>query len=475
MKKTGEALVANAAGATLGRRQFLGGMAGLGLAGWSGGGVQSTPGSPHAANDLVIRNAYIITMDPALGDLPRADLHIQGTQIRAVQPNIQVPGAQEIDGAGMLVLPGLVDTHWHVWTSVLRAMAGSEPGKGYFDLTRAFGKHFTPDDIYHSSRLGLLEAVYSGITYVHDWCHNVASQEHAEASLRALRELGLRGRFSVGPASGQPSGSGIKLEVLEHLHTNLKTYAPEGLVSLGLAWPGLGEDIDVRKREVETARALGVPVSVHAGRRSRREDGISRLKNYFGPDLQIIHAVKATHKELKDLAAAGTSLSISPYSELRIGYGIPPIPAMLESGAAIGLSVDTTPLSGNVDLFAVMKVFMNLANALTHDEFVVPARRILALATLEGARSMGVDRQVGSLTPGKQADLIMVDLQAPNLGVYPDPVQALVLAAQPANVDTVLVAGKVLKRRGKLTVVDSGEVIREAQSTLKGLRKRSDW
>ncbi|GAB2794318.1 amidohydrolase family protein [Rhabdobacter roseus] len=475
MKKLREESAADPTTSTLRRRQFLGGMAGLGLAGWSGVSAQSTPSGSSGAGDVVIRNAYVITMDPTLGDLPRGDVHVRDSRIEAVGAGLQVPGAQEIDGEDMLVLPGLVETHWHVWTAVLRAMAGSKPGGGYFDLTGTFGKLFTPEDTYHSSRLGLAEAVFSGITYVHDWCHNVQSQEHAEASLRALRELGIRGRFSVGPASGQPSGSGIKLDVLQHLHTNLGTYSPEGRVSLGLAWPGLGDALDVRKQEIETARALKVPISVHAGRRARREDGISKLKDYFGPDLQIIHGITATQKELKALAVAGTSLSISPYSELRIGYGIPPVNAMLDSGIALGLSVDTTPLSGNADMFAVMKIFINLANALAKDEFVVSARRILALATLEGARSMGVSQQIGSLTPGKQADVIMVSKQALNLGVFTDPVAALVLAAQPANVDTVMVAGKVLKRHGKLTVVDSGEVIRQAQSTLKGLLQRSDW
>jgi 5-methylthioadenosine/S-adenosylhomocysteine deaminase len=182
-----------------------------------------------------------------------------------------------------------------------------------------------------------------------------------------------------------------------------------------------------------------------------------------------------TPEEVKALAASGASVSISPYSELRIGFGVPPTSRFLEAGIPMGLSVDTTTLSGNADMFGIMKVTQNAENARTENEFQLPARRVLELATIEGARSMGMADRIGSLVPGKRADLIMVDTRAINLGVFTDPAHMLVEAAQPSNVDTVMVDGRILKRGGRLVAVDAGRVVDEARIALAGLRKRANW
>jgi cytosine/adenosine deaminase-related metal-dependent hydrolase len=191
--------------------------------------------------------------------------------------------------------------------------------------------------------------------------------------------------------------------------------------------------------------------------------------------MQVIHAVWCTPEEIRALVASGATVSISPYSELRIGFGFPIAAELLEAGVPVGLSVDTTTLTGNADMFAIMKAVQNIENGRALDEFAISARRVLELATITGARSMGLDGSVGSLTPGKRADVIMVDTHAVNLAVFTEPAHLLVEAAQPANVDTVIIDGAIVKRDGVLTAVDVDEVIDAAARSFAELRRRSGW
>ncbi|HEY7484551.1 MAG TPA: amidohydrolase family protein [Streptosporangiaceae bacterium] len=424
--------------------------------------------------DLVLRNGYVMTMDEP-GDLPDADVHIAGGAIAAVGPDLDVPGATSIDAGGMIVLPGLVDTHWHMWNTLLRSM--SDPA-GYFHTSVGFGRVFRPDDVYQGTRLAAAEAIYSGITFVHDWCHNVGGPDYAAASLRALAESGLRARFSYGWGAGHANDRTIDLAHLEELHQSWD----HGLLSLGLAWrgpassnPAIVTTPEVYLEELRTARRLGLPVTVHAsGPRSAagQIDELARA-GLLGPDLQIIHANNATDEEIDSLAAAGAAVSVSPFSELRIGYGFPKVRELLAAGVPTGLSIDTTVLSGNADMFAIMKVTQNIENGRAHDEFALPARRVLELATIEGARSMGMGDVIGSLRPGKRADVILVSTDTPNLVVFTDPAHLLVTAAQPANVDTVIVDGRIRKRNGALTTFDTALIAREARAALAAVRARA--
>ena len=191
--------------------------------------------------------------------------------------------------------------------------------------------------------------------------------------------------------------------------------------------------------------------------------------------MQLIHANMASADEIKAVAAAGASISISPFTELRIGFGLPQTAKFLEAGIPVGLSVDTVELSGNADMFGIMKVVQNVDNGIAENEFKLSARRVLQLATIEGARSMGLADKVGSLKAGKRADLIMVSTRSINLAVFGDPAHMLVTAAEPANVDTVVVDGRILKRNGKLTAVNVDEVVRDAAAANVALRKRANW
>jgi len=391
-------------------------------------------------------------------------------------------GTPELDAAGMIVAPGLVDTHWHMWNTLLRSMSADPSGPGYFKVMIGAGRVYGPGDIYASTRLACAEAVSSGITTVHDWCHNVRDPGHAEAGVRALAGSGLRARFSYGVAAGHPSDQAMDLDGLARLHRDWDACSAGGRLSLGMAWRGPGGSNPavrvpepVYRREIEAARALGIPVTVHASgpRTAQGQIGTLAAGGLLGPDLQVVHANCATSDEIAALAAAGTQVSISPHSELLIGYGLPRTAELLAAGIGVGLSVDSTVLTGNADMFSIMKVTQGIVNALAGDEFAMTHRQALSLGTIEGARSLGLGGVTGSLTPGKRADIICVSTSGPNLGVLTDLAHLLVTAAQPGNVDTVIVDGRVLKRAGVLTAVDLAQIRADAQQALAGVRARA--
>jgi len=424
--------------------------------------------------EFLIRDAYVITMEPGAGDIPGGSVHVRGGEIVAVGKNLRAPGAEVIDGRGMIALPGLVDTHWHMWNSLLRSFAGDVKGEGYFERRDRYGKVMTADDMYQGTRLAALEAINAGTTTVHNWCHNVRGFGYAEQDIRALRESGLRGRWSYGSFPGQPPTESVNIADLEKLHSNWAAMAG-GLVELGLAWRGLGNSPAVSRAEFDAARRLGIPISMHI---SSTEPTVGQIEahgksGFLGKDVQLIHAVWATPTEVRMVAEAGATVSVSPGSELRIGYGIVNAGQFLDAGVPLGISVDTVDLTGNANLFGVLKLLRNTENARAKDEYKMTARRVLEVGTIMGARSLGMDARIGSLKAGKRADLILVSTRNPTMGVFTDPSHMLIEAAEEADVDTVMVDGRILKRAGKVTGLSTTQVIADASTALAAIRKRA--
>jgi cytosine/adenosine deaminase-related metal-dependent hydrolase len=443
--------------------------------------VAGRAGPLPARGEFVIRNGFVLTMDSALGDIPRGSVHVRNGDIVAVGADVNAPGAEVIDAADMIVLPGLIETHWHMWNTLFRSFAGDEQAHGYFPTVARYGALMSPDDMYQGTRLSAAEAIYSGMTTVHDWCHNIRSREHAERDIQALKDSGIRARFSYGWAQGQDDKTILNLSDIEAVNRDWKNYSHDGLITLGLGWRGkfragpLPEN--VYRPELEAARGMGLPVTVHIQSRKDPPGQIEAhaKENLLGKDIQLVHAVWATPDELKMVKDAGATISIATTSDLRIGFGLPPVTDFLAAGIPCGISVDTSALIGSSSLFGVMRNVRDAENARTLSEFKLKARRVLELATIEGARSMGIDEKVGSLKPGKRADIIMVSTRALNMGAFLDPAHLLIGSALPENVDTVVVDGRILKRAGKLTAIDAGTVVADARTTVEDIRKRANW
>jgi 5-methylthioadenosine/S-adenosylhomocysteine deaminase len=463
------------------RRGFLGAAAALPVAGLGAAGARADEGAAEAAArpsgrlparaHVVIRDAHVLSMDPDVGELARGDVHVRGGRIVAVGRNLRAGGAQEIDGRGTIVMPGLVDTHWHCWTALYRSMASSSPENAYFALNLRNGAQFRPGDIYQGVRLALTDAIHSGITTVHDWSHNLRGPAYADANLRAHAELGIRGRFSYGAPQGLPATSTIDLADLARVQREWFAAGKVPLTHLGLAGrpPGTAAP-EVYRAEYAAARKLGLPVSYHVNstpaQAAQDMIGILDREGFLGRQTQLIHATWASAADRATIARSGSSLAISPWSELLIGYGVTPVKDFVGAKLPLTLSVDTLPLTGTAELFSVMRLTLGLGRGQLGQEFGLAARDVLAMATIDAANALGIGGRTGSLTPGKRADVIMVRTDQVNVAPLTDAVNLVVLAAQAANVDTVLVDGRILKRHGRLTAVDPQRVVRQASAAL---------
>jgi cytosine/adenosine deaminase-related metal-dependent hydrolase len=443
----------------------------------------SPPAPMPPRGEFVIRGANVLTMDPALGDLASGDVHVRNGVIVAVGPRIDVPGAEVIDGAGMICMPGFIDTHWHLWTSMFRPFIRADvPAVGYFPVSNRLGVLMAPEDSYRSVRLGIAEALSAGVTTVHNWAHNVRSPEHADAELSAMRDTGIRGRFAYGPAQGMPDDQTMDLAGLARVK---RDWMPgDGMLTLGISSRNIGAmsvggatrgtlSIEMAKKDWGGARALGLPITVHTS-------GPSPIKlldeaGLLGPDLQLVHPLLTTPEERAILKARGVSYSTSPTGEARrpSSLGVIQLGELLQDGVKVSLSTDHTT-NYNCDPFVSMRILFALHN---HRVGKIPltVKRLVQLATLDGAVDLGIADKTGSLTPGKRADIILVRTTDINMSPAGDPYEALVSRGQPNNIDTVIVDGRILRRSNKFTTLDHPKVLREAQQAADALRAKAKW
>jgi 5-methylthioadenosine/S-adenosylhomocysteine deaminase len=478
-------------GAKMSRRNLLAGAATIALMNTKSL-AQTQPIGPSATAlpqqlEVVIRAAFIMTMDPSLGDLKTGDVHIVNGLIRAVGQNLAAPSAREIDGRDMIALPGFIDTHTHLWSTQMRGRFGDTPETIYFRVRNLLGDGYRADDVYHGTRLGAAESVSAGITTAVDFFHNNRGPDFAHAAIRALKETGLRCRFLLGPSTRTPPNEPMDLATLESLSSSWSSVVGDAPLTLGLAWRGplgimtpvpgepIRPEFNVSKQEFDTARRLKLPITVHvSGTTAKRQFDSLAAGNFLGPDVQLAHFSNASNSDMKIAVEAGSPVSLTPMTELRVGYGVTQLTDYVSAGMKVGLGIDSNSLAGVSDMFTVMKMFQNIEAGRTKNELAVSPRKLLQLATIEGARSIGMDSQIGSITPGKRADVILVNTRALNLAVLADdPTHMLVEAAQPANVDTVVVDGKILKSGGAMLGIDVSDVIRGARQSIVDIAART--
>lgn len=475
---------------TLSRRNFLEAVAALSSVGLAACATSAQQGSFSskvrssgklpARGEFVIRNAYLVTMDEKLGDIPNGDVHVRNGALVAVGANLSAPEAQEIDGRNRIAVPGFIETHFHLWGSFARGVV-ADGNFDYFPVMSKLGPVMTPEDAYNSVRLGIAEAIHSGLTTIHDWSHNIITGAYADADLRALRDCGIRARFSYGYSRNLQQKRDQTADLADIARVKREWFGPsnDGLLTMGFASRGPGDTpAAVYRKEWEHARSHGLPITQHAGRsiaetkRFRRIEMLYRDK-LLGPDVQLIHTYNASPEERGMIAETETHISIAPFTASRLASGLPYLGDLIKRGVQCSLSVDTTTVGGNADMFGVMRLMLQLNHLRSMNVLEVQPRRILELATIDGAKDLGIADRVGSLTPGKRADLILVRTNDLNVAPFVNPSLLLVQQAQPANVDTVVIDGRILKHKGELVALDTEEIIRKAAESFHAARKRA--
>ena len=427
---------------------------------------------------LLIKNGTLLTMDPQIGDVTGGDVLIENERIEAVGPNLDSPtGTQIIDAEGMIVMPGLVNAHQHTWQTGIRGITGDWTLFDYGQHMHAgLATGFKPEDIYLANLVGALNQLNGGVTTLFDWCHNNPTPDHTDRAIDALTETGIRALFGHGTPKPRLGKGGVPTQDYLHPEDEVKRLRrgrlgdDDALVTMAMCIRGPDlASYEATAHDVRLARTYGLIASFHIGGRlafnRKTSDGVFRLgkDGLLGPHINAVHANKLSDDELRVLADAGASFTVTPEVEMQMGHGLPITGRVLVLGArpTIGIDVESN-ISGEL-LWAArfaLQVQRGLDNVSVNETgkevsaIAIPARQALEWVTIDGARALNMADKIGSLTPGKQADVILIRREDLNLFPSHDPLETVLFQSHSANVDTVLVAGKPLKRAGKLLYPD---------------------
>ncbi|PRX49849.1 amidohydrolase family protein [Salegentibacter salegens] len=423
-------------------------------------------------NSYLIKNATILSMDDEIGDLASADILIKDGKIAKLGNQIEIPpGTETINAEGGILIPGLIDCHWHLWTSLLRSMAGDSAEEGYFKMTARFSRLYTPEDMELAANYAIAEAIYSGITCISDYNHNARSPEFVKASFDAMTNMGIRGHVSYGTYRDMPGSTPTDFKGINELKQLINLNSKYKDISLGLG--SRSANYQNIEKDWERARELGLQITIHASSNESQKDQIASLfrKNLLAEDVNIIHGNAITPDEVKMVENTGASLTMTPYSEMRIGYGLPKINELYESKINCCVGIDTTALTGNAHLLDSLKLLQNLANANAKNEFYLHPKEVLKMATINGAKNLGIDKETGSITPGKSADLVLLKKSDINFSTGNKPYHLAIEAALPENMKLVMAKGKILKYDEQLTSIDTNNLIEQAKNRFAEMEK----
>src|SRR6266849_3659465 len=436
-----------------------------------------------AGRPLVFRDATVLTMDDSRRVIRGADVLIAGERISAVGPNLDVPeGTAEIDATCGIVMPGMIDTHRHMWQTALRGYGADWTLTQYVVWNYLqWGKCFRPEDIYAGNLLSAIEAIDAGVTTTVDWSHNLQTIDHAEAASDALEEV--PGRFVL--AYGNIQQAPWEWSAAPEFRDFVTRRFPGGNDMLGfqMAFDIPGNPEFPEKAAFEVARELGVPVTTHAGVwKVTTDDGI-RLMHEHGfmtPSTIYVHAASLSADSYHRIAATGGSASLSTESEQSAGQGYPPTWKLREHAIPVSLSMDTS-VWWSGDLFSAMRATLSADRVREHLEahsrgdtvthHHLRAEQVVSWATRGGARALGLDGVTGSLEPGKKADVVLLkNDSSPAMVPLLHPYGHVVFQAQRGDVHTVVVNGRVVKHDHRLIGADLGKARQAVEQTVEYLR-----
>jgi 5-methylthioadenosine/S-adenosylhomocysteine deaminase len=425
------------------------------------------------AKRILLQGGHVLSMDPEIGDVFRGDVLVEDDEIAAVGFGLEAGDAEVFDASDCIVIPGFIDSHRHTWETVIRGIAPDVSLAGYFDLVLdQLAPAYRPEDVYAGNYLGSLEAIDAGVTTLLDWSHINNSPEHSDEAIRALQDARLRAVYCYGNPNTSLAAWWYtsELESPEDIRRVRDQYfsSDDALITLAMGTRGPGFCTpEVVKHDWELARDVGAPISVHVGMGpfAGRFSMVSQLNELglLGPDTTYIHCNYLSDDEFRLIAESGGKVSIAPSVEMIMGHGTPPTAKALAHGLRPSLSIDVvTTVPG--DMFTQMRFLFASDRLLAHEAAfasgneeepaLLTSRDVLEFATIEGARVCGLEERTGSLTPGKQADVVVVRCDHSNAFPVIDPVSTVVHQADTRNVDMVMVDGRILKRDGRLLEAD---------------------
>ena len=452
--------------------------------------VQATSDEVAAAAGVVLRNGLVLTMDDARTVIAGGDVLVVGTDIVAVGTGLEVPeGTVEVDATGGILMPGMVDTHRHMWQTAMRGYGADWTLTQYFVWNYLeHGRKFRPQDYYAGNLLSAIEAVDAGVTTSVDWSHGLATIDHAEAAVDALEEVPGRFVFGYGNIHAAP----WEWSALPEFRSFVDRRMPRSeMLGFQMAFDVTGDPQFQEQAAFEVARELGAPVTTHAGVWGATNDNGIRLMHEHGfmtPGTVYVHAATLSDDSYQRIAATGGMASVSAESEASCGQGYPSTWALRRHGIGISLSVDTS-VWWSADQFAAMRSTLSADRAREHHEahaagdtvthVGLRAADVVEYATRGGARALGLDSMIGSLEPGKRADLVLIkNDRSPVMFPIINPYGHVVFQAQRGDVHTVLVNGTLVKYDGELVGISLEKARIAVGETVEYLRRElgdAEW
>lgn len=420
-----------------------------------------------ADRPILFRNGTVLSIDPAIGVLNGGDVLVRGERIEQVGTDLAAPAdAQVVDATGGIVMPGMVDTHRHMWQTALRGFGADWTLTQYFVFYYLnWGKIFRPQDIYAGNLASAVEALDAGVTTTVDWSHGLQTTEHGDAAVEALREVPGRFVLAYGNLLGAPWEWSNSPEFRSFVDRHFSS--PDDMLGLQLAFDVTGDAAFPERGAFEAARELDLPVTTHAGVwGATNDDGIRLMweNGFMTPRVTYVHSATLSPDSYHRIAASGGTVSISTESEQSAGQGYPPSWVLRKYGIPVSLSMDTS-VWWSGDLFSAMRATLSADRSREHleahvaNETVVHhklrAEHVVEWATMGGARALGLGDVIGSLTPGKKADVVLIkNDRSPAMFPIVNPYGHVVFQAGRGDVHTVLVNGRVVKHDGHLVGVD---------------------
>ena len=432
-------------------------------------------------DSVLLRGGTVLPMDDARSVLTDTDVLVTGDRIEAVGPNLSAPdGARVIDATGGIVMPGMIDTHRHMWQTAMRGYGAD------WTLTQYFvwyyldhGKLFRPEDIHAGNLLAAIEAIDAGVTTCVDWSHGLQTPDHADAAVDALQAVPGRFVLAYGNIQEPPGVWSNKPEFRDFVNRRI---TGDDMLGFQLAFDVLGDPSFPEKPAFEAARDLGVAVTTHAGVWGATSDDGIRLMHENGfmtPETIYVHASTLSADSYQRIAATGGSISVSTESEQSAGQGYPTTWAIRPHGIPVSLSMDTS-VWWSGDLFSAMRTTLGADRSRAHLEahknnetvtnHALRADQVVAWATRGGADALGRS-DLGELKAGKKADVVLLkNDQSPVSFPVLNPYGHVAFQAQRADVHTVLVNGRVVKHEHRLVDVDLAAARTAVENTVDYLR-----
>jgi 5-methylthioadenosine/S-adenosylhomocysteine deaminase len=412
------------------------------------------------SGQVLIRGGCVLTLGAKTPNHPQSDVLTEDGVVAEIGIGLRARDAETIDGTNTIVMPGFVDTHRHVWKSLFRNLGETGSTNGTAVSADVYGPHYSPEDVYAATLVGLLGAVEAGITTVVDWSDINPEPGHVDAALQAHSDAGLRTVFvHAAPTWGDGNSQDTKAR-LRRLAAKQAESPPESMsVAFGSADP-VRSDLDEVSRDWGVARELGMRIHAHVGADPRERGVVAELasRGLLSEDVTLIHGSHLDPADLDAIASNRIPVGLAPSSEMADGVGIPQIQDLIDRGIRPGLGVDSERVTPG-DIFSQMRAINSVQHATHFDRKLagkgglpnlLTTREVIRFATREGARVAGLGHLTGSLEPGKQADIVVLRTDRPNIWPINDPIGAVVWGMDTSNIDYVLAGGRILVRDGEL-------------------------